>query len=194
MEMQPLWLCDFPSEVEVTGLSSGCKRWRVSSEPASHPPTRFRPTLGSWRLRLTCGPAETNLPFKAACRAEAKPVRSLHHKAQQEWLLGAQRPHTEVQPRISRARSLSLACLSRGWSDLSRIIRARAKMACQVGRLQLRCRLHPVKSTKEERSNPRKVLAEQSSPLETGVVLEKEHRTRALIKPWLHKEVIFLKW
>ena len=71
MEMQPLWLCDFPSEVEVTGLSSGCKRWRVSSEPASHPPTRFRPTLGSWRLCLTCGPAETNLPFKAACRAEA---------------------------------------------------------------------------------------------------------------------------
>lgn len=71
METQPLWLCDFPSEVEVTGLSSGCKRWRVSSEPASHPPTRFRPTLGSWRLRLTCVPAETNLPFKAACRAEA---------------------------------------------------------------------------------------------------------------------------
>ena len=60
---------------------------------------------------------------------------------------------------------MSLVCLSRGWSDLSRIIRARAKMACQVGRLQLRCRLHPVRSTKEERRNPRKVLAEESPHL-----------------------------
>lgn len=71
IEMQPLWLCDFPSEVEVMGWSSGCKKWRVSSEPVSHLPTGFRPTLGSWQHHLTCVPAETNLPFKAACRAEA---------------------------------------------------------------------------------------------------------------------------
>lgn len=57
---------------------------------------------------------------------------------------------------------MNLVCLSCGRSDLSRIIRVRAVMACLVGRLQMRCRQHPVRRTKEERRNPRKVLAEQS--------------------------------